>query len=495
MADDTAELLVSIRADVQDLKDKFAEAQEVGNQASDSLMDSFGELGGLLAGIFAVDKIKDFAVSAVEEFTKVQRAFDILSVAVDNSGTSWDANKEKVDGLIDSEQRFSGLTKEQLVPALTQAEIKTGNLGASMKILDLATKMQMIGLGDLHQNVTALSQAFDGNTAGLARFSRRLKLTDADAKDSTKVIEAVVKATQNLDRVVNDTQGGFDRLGASWQDFKEDLAAIIDPIVKFGVAITTDVIDRLDNMVHGIHMIGVALEDFFTKRGAFIVSDWKKGMQEGVKIAGDTAKQIAVISDQEFEHEVQNNAKKTAKKKKEDEKEAKEELADAKELAEEISDAKIQIATMTFEILGDLGEAAGEKALAFDKAVNVAKAIMNTAVSITQANADYPYPYNLAIDALLGTEGAIEIAKIEGVALASGGIVTAPTRALIGEAGPEAVIPLNHGGLSMLGGDSPHFHFPGVNNRDEAQAAGQSAALSWIKTKNAAQVRSGARNR
>jgi hypothetical protein len=31
--------------------------------------------------------------------------------------------------------------------------------------------------------------------------------------------------------------------------------------------------------------------------------------------------------------------------------------------------------------------------------------------------------------------------------MATGGIVTRPTQALIGEAGPEAVIPLSHGGI------------------------------------------------
>jgi len=39
--------------------------------------------------------------------------------------------------------------------------------------------------------------------------------------------------------------------------------------------------------------------------------------------------------------------------------------------------------------------------------------------------------------------------------LASGGIVTRPTRALIGESGPEAVIPLDR----MSGGGEVHVHF------------------------------------
>jgi hypothetical protein len=45
-------------------------------------------------------------------------------------------------------------------------------------------------------------------------------------------------------------------------------------------------------------------------------------------------------------------------------------------------------------------------------------------------------------------------------ALADGGIVTKPTLALIGEAGPEAVVPLKNGGGQMGGGVHVHFHGP-----------------------------------
>ena len=44
----------------------------------------------------------------------------------------------------------------------------------------------------------------------------------------------------------------------------------------------------------------------------------------------------------------------------------------------------------------------------------------------------------------------------EATALAEGGIVTQPTRALIGEAGPEAVIPLSRAGLP--GTKEIHLH-------------------------------------
>ena len=50
--------------------------------------------------------------------------------------------------------------------------------------------------------------------------------------------------------------------------------------------------------------------------------------------------------------------------------------------------------------------------------------------------------------AALGGSDGVKVNPIGGdmIALASGGIVTSPTMALIGEAGPEAVIPLSRGG-------------------------------------------------
>ena len=45
--------------------------------------------------------------------------------------------------------------------------------------------------------------------------------------------------------------------------------------------------------------------------------------------------------------------------------------------------------------------------------------------------------------------GALIDSQVD-ASMASGGVVTGPTRALIGEAGPEAVIPLNSGGSEVI---------------------------------------------
>jgi hypothetical protein len=52
--------------------------------------------------------------------------------------------------------------------------------------------------------------------------------------------------------------------------------------------------------------------------------------------------------------------------------------------------------------------------------------------------------------------------------LAAGGIVTSPTLALIGERGPEAVIPLNNRG--SIGGGDIHIHIGTLMGTDERSA-------------------------
>ena len=55
--------------------------------------------------------------------------------------------------------------------------------------------------------------------------------------------------------------------------------------------------------------------------------------------------------------------------------------------------------------------------------------------------------------------------------LAAGGIVTRPTLALVGESGPEAVIPLRRGGIGAAGGGDVHIHVHGSYAGSKEQLA------------------------
>ena len=86
-----------------------------------------------------------------------------------------------------------------------------------------------------------------------------------------------------------------------------------------------------------------------------------------------------------------------------------------------------------------------------DKAMAIANTIINTAAGVGAALAKGGLGIGMAI--AIGAMGAAQVALIAGTpipAMAQGGIVTGPTTALIGEAGAEAVIPLDKLG-SMMG--------------------------------------------
>lgn len=83
-----------------------------------------------------------------------------------------------------------------------------------------------------------------------------------------------------------------------------------------------------------------------------------------------------------------------------------------------------------------------------NKGLAIFNATINTAEAVSKALTAAPPPFNFALAALSGAAGIAQIAAIAAQpipALAEGGIVNSPTLALIGEAGPEAVVPLGKG--------------------------------------------------
>ena len=89
-----------------------------------------------------------------------------------------------------------------------------------------------------------------------------------------------------------------------------------------------------------------------------------------------------------------------------------------------------------------------------EKKMATFQAIVNTAAAVTKALASAPPPANAILAALAFATGMAQVAAIQSTplpALAEGGIVTKPTTALVGEAGPEAIIPLGRSGGMMPG--------------------------------------------
>ena len=110
-------------------------------------------------------------------------------------------------------------------------------------------------------------------------------------------------------------------------------------------------------------------------------------------------------------------------------------------------------------------------------------------------NWDPPGPGGWVSDIIPGMETGYQIPIIE---LAKGGIVNSPTLALIGEAGPEAVVPLNSQGKGMAGGNQTFnmtFNLSGVTDRTDkrklAQDVSQMLRTELRRTVGSTSVRGG----
>ena len=506
--------------------------------------DTFQRVGERLVAYFAIEKVLEFTKSAIEESAAVGRAFDILGAQIDAAGGKWSKAKGNVEDFVEAEQAFSGSTKEDLIQALTAAETKTRALGVAMKITDDAQKLAMVGIGSLTRNIRILGSAVDGSQGGVQALGKALGESDTQAKNSAFVFQDLANKIAGVGKVADDAQGQINKLAVSWDNFKEALGGFIgvfEPVVQFFV---NDLSTGLQRLI----LLNKALDDSFSGNWKKLTEDLKDFDKNTTDIWQGHAEKIKVITDNELQHYAEAQAKaanagkdekaelkrealakrkakqaEEALKKEERENDAAlnkdlrayekhlKDLAKAKKAQDKEeqeqeqlqSDALYAIQDKFFTVMETLSTSSNQTLVQISKQAAAAKIIINTAEGISGALADYPYPASLAVGALIGVEGGLELAKAEGANFADGGIV--PGNSYSGDHVPAMVnsgeLILNRaqqGNLagSMGGGDhyEVHIHVDGSGNRAQAHANGQTAGLSFIKTQQAMKVRAGVRN-
>ncbi len=671
MADSESELLVSIRADTEDLNSKLEGATASVEESTSQWEASFERVAERLAEYFAIEKVVEFVKGSVEKFAEVGRAFDILGAQVTRNGGNWQAAKANVDEFVKSEEILTGASQEDLLKTLNAAEAKTRDLGAAMKITDDAARLQAVGVGSLARNVKVLALAYDGSQMGIQGLGRLLGMNDTEAKDSTKVFALLSKTIGSVGSVADDTAGQLKKMEVIWEDtqirvgeelstlipliagLEKTVASFIENLFLIGKTIV-DValmplkelilsfqavsreIGAVDDALHGrfklsLEETGHAIKDYY-KGVKASVSDMFGQMGQDIDESSTREKDIwlgthkaEIESDQEFQAQVHANSLKAdadaeaaaAKRRHQHQKDYsmmvadaetsikkikdlwaedqenpvaeakataaanqfatqhpleaarkalldaeqnwKDSYAEAKQFEQKanaawaavvmhpgeanlhaaheaqkawtdaekavqqsdtqyqdawqtLQDQKLQVAQKNADArykmeadLGDalihLGESGNRQMMEIAKQAAAARAIINTAVGVSQAFADYPYPFSIGIAAAVAIEGGLEVAKIESQSFKEGGIVTSPTLSTIGDGNePEMALPLSKAKEMGFGGGggtenhTHHYHFPGVTNATEAHKAGHSAALSFIKTQQASKTRAGYRN-
>jgi hypothetical protein len=240
--------------------------------------------GKALVGLFAVQKVEQFAKASLKAFTDDQAAALALTKTLTNLGLGFESTR--VADFIQKLEKTTGVLDEQLRPAFANIVRATGDVAKSQELLNLALDISAGTGRDLSSVSLALSKGYLGQTTALGRLGTGLskaelasgnfatiqaKLTKlfagqaATAADSYKgkiaklnvafdnMKETVGKGMIDALTTLSNTGGSLDLATTGMKNFGDEIAYVLTELSKLVVKI-----EKLPG-------VGQTLKDFLSK--------------------------------------------------------------------------------------------------------------------------------------------------------------------------------------------------------------------------------------
>jgi hypothetical protein len=136
------------------------------------------KLGKSLAAVFGAQQLLKFAKNASKAFIEDEKAANRLALAVKNLGLEFET--PRIERYISDLSKMSGVTDDQLRPAMQRLLQTTGSVTKAQELLTQATDIAAGSGVDYETVVNDLSMAYVGQTRGLRKYS--LGLSQAELK-------------------------------------------------------------------------------------------------------------------------------------------------------------------------------------------------------------------------------------------------------------------------------------------------------------------------
>jgi hypothetical protein len=147
-------------------------------KATSALDKSVKRLGKSLAAVFGAQQLLKFAKNASKAFIEDEKAANRLALAVKNLGLEFET--PRIERYISDLSKMSGVTDDQLRPAMQRLLQTTGSVAKAQELLTQATDIAAGSGVDYETVVNDLSMAYVGQTRGLRKYS--LGLSQAELK-------------------------------------------------------------------------------------------------------------------------------------------------------------------------------------------------------------------------------------------------------------------------------------------------------------------------
>lgn len=328
------------------------------------------------------------------------------------SAGATDAQVKATEDWISAQGKALGVTDDQLRPSLARLVSQTHDVAKAQKLASLGMDIAAATGKDLSTVTEALAKAAGGQTAALGKLSPELKGMIKDGVEASEAFAILDDAFGGAaETAANTAQGGFKRLGLTLDETKESIGTALLPIVEKTLPVLQKFADWAEKNPDLFLTIASAIGAIAL---AITAVNLAMALNPFTAIAAGVAILIVAI------------------------------VAAYKKFEgfRTVVNATVNFVSDAFETMGNA-------------VIMVLNAIIRAFNLLPGPNIPTIPHFSLGhIGGAGDAGGGAAIPK-----MADGGIVTSPTLALIGEAGPEAVVPLSKMGqmgnvtINVNGGD------------------------------------------
>ena len=230
-------------------KKAFGEA----NKQVNVLDKSVKKLGKSLAAVFGAQQLLKFAKNASMAFIEDEKAANRLALAVKNLGLAFET--PRIEQFISDLSRASGVTDDELRPAMQRLLQTTGSVTKAQELLAQATDIAA-GSGVAYETVANdLAMAYVGQTRGLRKYSLGLTQTELKTMKFTDLQERLNKQFSGANADYLTTYAGkMQLLGTAAGEASETIGgALVDSLVSvFAAGDTTEFVNKIDTLANKI---------------------------------------------------------------------------------------------------------------------------------------------------------------------------------------------------------------------------------------------------
>ena len=206
-------------------------------------------LGKSLAAVFGAQQLLKFAKNASMAFIEDEKAANRLALAVKNLGLEFET--PRIERYISDLSKMSGVTDDQLRPAMQRLLQTTGSVAKAQELLTQATDIAAGSGVDYETVVNDLSLAYVGQTRGLRKYSLGLSQAELKTMKFADVQERLNKQFSGASAEFLTTYAGKLQLitTAAGEASEKIGGALVDSLVSvFAAGDTTQFVNQIDTL-------------------------------------------------------------------------------------------------------------------------------------------------------------------------------------------------------------------------------------------------------